>query len=180
MRRAPRGGSNERPRLPHQLAEHSVSPAAIITIPIVAGWPVGAAGAGAQQSTLRLHRRADSRLLRVRLIYSAVPGGQLTVAPLAHYQSRLHLVPCENKNMATLIRRALIKGLIGGGAAAVLGVGAICPVFGRDKMAKQDVDYQDSPKGIQMCATCSLFDPPHRVRSLKAMLARMVGAKITR
>jgi hypothetical protein len=62
--------------------------------------------------------------------------------------------------MATRIRRALIKGLIGGGAAAILGVGANCPLFGRDKMPKQDVDYQDNPKGIQMCATCSLFDPP--------------------
>ena len=60
--------------------------------------------------------------------------------------------------MAALIRRALIKVLIGGGTATVLGVGANCRLFGRDKMAKQDVDYQDSPKGLQMCATCSLFE----------------------
>jgi hypothetical protein len=50
--------------------------------------------------------------------------------------------------------------VIGGGTAAVLGAGANCQLFGRDKMAKQDVDYQDSPKGLQMCSTCSLFDPP--------------------
>jgi len=29
------------------------------------------------------------------------------------------------------------------------------------KMSKQQAEYQDSPKGIQMCATCSLFDEPH-------------------
>ncbi|MGO9390425.1 high-potential iron-sulfur protein [Rhodoblastus sp.] len=28
------------------------------------------------------------------------------------------------------------------------------------KMSKQQAGYQDSPKGIQMCATCSLFDEP--------------------
>jgi hypothetical protein len=62
--------------------------------------------------------------------------------------------------MVALIRRVLIKLVIGGGTAAVLGVGANYPLFGRDKMAKQDVDYQDSPNGLQMCSTCSLFDPP--------------------
>jgi hypothetical protein len=29
------------------------------------------------------------------------------------------------------------------------------------KMSKQQAEYQGSPKGIQMCATCSLFDEPH-------------------
>jgi hypothetical protein len=62
--------------------------------------------------------------------------------------------------VSALIRRALIRALVGGGATAVLGVGTNYPLFGRDKMAKQDVDYQDSPKGLQMCATCTLFDPP--------------------
>jgi hypothetical protein len=28
------------------------------------------------------------------------------------------------------------------------------------KMSKQQAEYQDGPKGIQMCATCSLFDEP--------------------
>ncbi len=30
-----------------------------------------------------------------------------------------------------------------------------------DKMSKQQADYQDSPKGIAMCATCTLFVAPH-------------------
>lgn len=29
-----------------------------------------------------------------------------------------------------------------------------------DKLSKQQADYQDSPKGIQMCATCTLFVAP--------------------
>jgi hypothetical protein len=34
-------------------------------------------------------------------------------------------------------------------------------VFAADKLSKQQAEYQDSPKGIQMCATCTLFDAPH-------------------
>jgi hypothetical protein len=29
------------------------------------------------------------------------------------------------------------------------------------KLSKQQAEYQDSPKGIQMCATCTLFEAPH-------------------
>jgi High potential iron-sulfur protein len=32
---------------------------------------------------------------------------------------------------------------------------------GSAKMTKAQAEYQDTPKGIQMCATCSLFDEPH-------------------
>jgi hypothetical protein len=27
-------------------------------------------------------------------------------------------------------------------------------------MSKQEAEYQDNPKDIRMCATCTLFDPP--------------------
>jgi hypothetical protein len=30
-----------------------------------------------------------------------------------------------------------------------------------EKLSKQQAEYQDSPKGIQMCATCTLFEAPH-------------------
>jgi hypothetical protein len=30
-----------------------------------------------------------------------------------------------------------------------------------DKMSKQQAEYQDSPKGIAMCSTCTLFVVPH-------------------
>jgi hypothetical protein len=29
-----------------------------------------------------------------------------------------------------------------------------------DKLSQQQAEYQDSPKGIQMCATCTLFVAP--------------------
>jgi hypothetical protein len=29
-----------------------------------------------------------------------------------------------------------------------------------EKQSKQAVEYQDNPKGIQMCATCTLFAAP--------------------
>jgi hypothetical protein len=32
------------------------------------------------------------------------------------------------------------------------------------KMSKAQAEYQDSPKGIQSCATCSLFEEPDQCR----------------
>jgi hypothetical protein len=29
-----------------------------------------------------------------------------------------------------------------------------------EKRSKKETEYQDSPKGIQMCATCTLFELP--------------------
>jgi hypothetical protein len=29
-----------------------------------------------------------------------------------------------------------------------------------EKMTRQQAEYQDTPKGIYSCATCSLFEPP--------------------
>jgi hypothetical protein len=31
----------------------------------------------------------------------------------------------------------------------------------REKMSQQAAEYQDSPKDIRMCATCTLFEPPN-------------------
>jgi hypothetical protein len=30
----------------------------------------------------------------------------------------------------------------------------------QEKMTRQQAEYQDTPKGIYCCATCSLFEPP--------------------
>jgi hypothetical protein len=30
-----------------------------------------------------------------------------------------------------------------------------------EKMSKQEAKYQDNPKDVRMCATCTLFVPPH-------------------
>ena len=48
--------------------------------------------------------------------------------------------------------------------AALAAVGLDLPVTRRapaaEKMSKKEADYQDDPKDIRMCATCSLFEPP--------------------
>jgi hypothetical protein len=38
--------------------------------------------------------------------------------------------------------------------------GATFSANARDKMSQQEAEYQDSPKDIRMCATCTLFEPP--------------------
>jgi High potential iron-sulfur protein len=35
---------------------------------------------------------------------------------------------------------------------------------GAGKMSKQQAQYQDHPKGIQACATCTLFEDPDRCK----------------
>jgi hypothetical protein len=56
------------------------------------------------------------------------------------------------------------RGFIG---LTLLAVGGACVRPHRlaaadgDKMSKQQSEYQDGPKGIQMCATCTLFVEPH-------------------
>jgi hypothetical protein len=53
-------------------------------------------------------------------------------------------------------RRDLISLLIGAG----LSFAAQSETAAAEKMSKQAAEYQDSPKDIRMCATCTLFEPP--------------------
>jgi len=46
------------------------------------------------------------------------------------------------------------------GVAAGLTVGVVARTAAQEKMTRQEADYQDSPKDIRMCATCTLFLPP--------------------
>jgi hypothetical protein len=39
------------------------------------------------------------------------------------------------------------------------------------KMSKAQAEYQDSPKGIQSCATCSLFDEPDKCRVVEGSVS---------
>jgi hypothetical protein len=61
------------------------------------------------------------------------------------------------------VRLALLRLL---GLAGLLDAMGICAAYeptraADEKLSKQQAKYQDSPKGIQMCATCSLFEAPH-------------------
>jgi hypothetical protein len=59
----------------------------------------------------------------------------------------------------SLVRRTLVRGAIAG-VAASLTRATIASANAREKMSKQEAEYQDSPKDIRMCATCTLFEPP--------------------
>jgi hypothetical protein len=60
------------------------------------------------------------------------------------------------KTARTMNRRSLILGALG---AAAVG-GAVPRARAAEKMSKVEAEYQDSPKDIRMCATCTLFEPP--------------------
>jgi hypothetical protein len=46
-----------------------------------------------------------------------------------------------------------------------------------EKLSKQQTEYQDSPKGIQMCATCSLFEAPHSCKVVEGDVSPEAGAR---
>ena len=57
-------------------------------------------------------------------------------------------------------RRDLIPILIGAAIGFDLAAPSKTDAADKDKMSKQEAEYQDSPKDIRMCATCTLFEPP--------------------
>jgi hypothetical protein len=59
--------------------------------------------------------------------------------------------------LRTPSRRELVCAALSGVVAAIAPVEA-----GRasDKMTREQAQYQDQPKGINMCSTCTLFEPP--------------------
>jgi hypothetical protein len=56
-------------------------------------------------------------------------------------------------------RRGLLFGTLALFASA-LTRSAISRAQAQQKMSKQEAEYQDSPRDIRMCATCTLFEPP--------------------
>lgn len=56
-------------------------------------------------------------------------------------------------------KRKFVHLAFAGLAGAVLRPRQVAAQSG-GKMSKAQAEYQDTPKGIQMCATCSLFEEP--------------------
>ena len=56
-------------------------------------------------------------------------------------------------------RRALLKMMVAGTAAG-LSLCVVSAARALEKMSKQEAQYQDEPKDIRMCATCTLFEAP--------------------
>jgi hypothetical protein len=54
-------------------------------------------------------------------------------------------------------RRDVVCAALSSVVAAVAGVET---GHASDKMTREQAQYQDQPKGISMCATCTLFEPP--------------------
>jgi hypothetical protein len=46
------------------------------------------------------------------------------------------------------------------GVAVGLTAGVVARAPAQEKLSQREADYQDSPKDIRMCGTCSLFVPP--------------------
>lgn len=57
-------------------------------------------------------------------------------------------------------RRDLLSTLISAG----LYVATSSRTGAAEKMSKQEAEYQDSPKDIRMCGTCTFFEPPRLCR----------------
>jgi hypothetical protein len=57
-----------------------------------------------------------------------------------------------------LSRRRLI--VTAAGATSIAALVQISQTRAVEKMTRQQAQYQDSPKDIMMCATCTLFEPP--------------------
>jgi len=60
---------------------------------------------------------------------------------------------------ANVRRRHLLRGALAVFASA-LTRSTSTRAQAQQKMSKQEAEYQDSPKDIRMCATCTLFEPP--------------------
>jgi hypothetical protein len=58
-----------------------------------------------------------------------------------------------------VLRRSVLRTAFAS-VAAWFASGAMSRAGAREKMSQKEAQYQDSPKDIRMCATCTLFEPP--------------------
>jgi len=68
-----------------------------------------------------------------------------------------------------LARRVLIRGALAG--AAGLAASPTGRALAQQKMSRAEALYQDMPKGIQMCAVCTLFVAPSACKSVEGEVA---------
>lgn len=67
-------------------------------------------------------------------------------------------------------RRDVLKGVVAGTAAGVMGVGFLTSEA-EAKSSKKDVEYQGKPKGNQRCTNCALFVKPNKCKSVKGSVS---------
>jgi len=78
----------------------------------------------------------------------------------------------------SVFSRRRIVGLVLSSAAASMALGVTSRLFASDKMTRQQAEYQDTPKGIAMCATCTLFEPPASCKVVEGPISRNGWCKV--
>ena len=58
-----------------------------------------------------------------------------------------------------VLRRRVLRAALAS-VAAWIASGALSRTRAREKMSQKEAEYQDTPKDIRMCATCTFFEPP--------------------
>ena len=74
-------------------------------------------------------------------------------------------------------RRDLLKS-VASAAAGVAIVGTPGAAFAKGKRSKADVEYQDTPHGIERCEICAPFLPPDQCRTVVGPVSRQGWCKI--
>ena len=74
-------------------------------------------------------------------------------------------------------RRGLLQGLACAAAGAALAASAGA-AFAKGKRSKADVEYQDTPHGIERCEICAPFLPPDQCRTVVGPVSRQGWCKI--
>lgn len=74
-------------------------------------------------------------------------------------------------------RRDLLQGAAGAVAGAALAATAGA-AFAKGKRSKADVEYQDTPHGIERCEICAPFLPPDQCRTVVGPVSRQGWCKI--
>jgi hypothetical protein len=79
--------------------------------------------------------------------------------------------------LAKLSRRGLLRGAACA-AAGVAVAGSARRAFAKGKRSKADVEYQDSPHGLERCEICAPFLPPDQCRTVVGPVNRQGWCKI--
>jgi hypothetical protein len=78
---------------------------------------------------------------------------------------------------ARVSRRGLLRGAVR--AAAGVGVaGAAVPAAAKGKRSKADVEYRDTPHGVERCEICAPFLPPDQCRTVAGPVSRQGWCRI--
>ena len=74
-------------------------------------------------------------------------------------------------------RRDLLRGVACAAAGATFAA-SVGGAFAKGKRSKADVEYQDTPHGIERCEICAPFLPPDQCRTVVGPVSRQGWCKI--